>query len=178
MPDDKPAAPQSLPPYVQLIQMGMAVVSRTVCVTAKLGLADQLASAPKSASELAVPMQVHAPSLHRLMRTLASLGILMEQSEQRFALTSLSVEDRRAGLGKIVPNCYRQSLAAECLGPHGTRFKQANPALTKQMGWHSSTISHTIQRMHRVQRNYGQLSWRGTSSHRRCLRFFDFQDRR
>jgi hypothetical protein len=34
-------------------------------------------------------MQVHAQSLHRLMRALASLGILMEQSEQRFALTSL-----------------------------------------------------------------------------------------
>ena len=34
-------------------------------------------------------MQVHAPSLHRLMRTLASLGILTEQTEQRFALTDL-----------------------------------------------------------------------------------------
>lgn len=34
-------------------------------------------------------MQAHAPSLHRLMRTLASLGILTEQSSQRFALTSL-----------------------------------------------------------------------------------------
>jgi hypothetical protein len=34
-------------------------------------------------------MQVHAPSLHRLMRTLAALGLLTEQSDQRFALTSL-----------------------------------------------------------------------------------------
>ena len=34
-------------------------------------------------------MQAHAPSLHRLMRTLASLGILTEQTEQRFALTDL-----------------------------------------------------------------------------------------
>ena len=69
--------------------MGAAVTSRTVFVAAKLGIADQLASGPKSASELAGPMQVHAPSLHRLMRTLASLGILTEQSAQRFALTSL-----------------------------------------------------------------------------------------
>jgi hypothetical protein len=65
------------------------VASRTVYVAAKLGLADQLASAPKSAAELAGPMQVHAQSLHRLMRALAGLGILIEQSEQRFALTSL-----------------------------------------------------------------------------------------
>jgi hypothetical protein len=34
-------------------------------------------------------MNLHALSLHRLMRALASLGILTEQPEQRFALTSL-----------------------------------------------------------------------------------------
>ncbi len=80
----------SLPPHVQLIQMGRAyIVSRTVYAAAKLGLADQLAFGPKSAGELARTLDLHAPSLHRLMRTLASLGILTEQAEQRFALTSL-----------------------------------------------------------------------------------------
>jgi hypothetical protein len=75
---------------MQVIQMGRAfIVSRTIYVAAKLGLADQLASGPKSAAELAGPMQVHAPSLHRLMRTLASLGVLTEQAGQRFALTDL-----------------------------------------------------------------------------------------
>jgi hypothetical protein len=70
--------------------MGRAfIVSRTVYVAANLGLADQLASGPKSAAELAGPMRVHAPSLHRLMRTLASLGILTERTERRFALTDL-----------------------------------------------------------------------------------------
>ncbi|UPK39841.1 methyltransferase [Bradyrhizobium sp. 186] len=79
-----------LPPHVQLIQMGRAhIVSRIVYAAAKLGLADQLAPGPKSAAELAGPMQVHAPSLHRLMRTLANLGILTERMEQRFALTGL-----------------------------------------------------------------------------------------
>ena len=90
MPDDMPTASQTLPPHIQLIQMGRAhVVSRTVYAAAKLGLADQLASGPKSAAELAGSMRVHARSLHRVMRTLASLGILTEQAEQRFALTSL-----------------------------------------------------------------------------------------
>jgi hypothetical protein len=70
--------------------MGQAhVVARTVYVAAKLGLADQLASGPKSAAQLAGPLNVHAPSLHRLMRTLASMGILTERTEQRFALTDL-----------------------------------------------------------------------------------------
>jgi hypothetical protein len=90
MPDDEPTAPQGLPPHMQVIQMGRAfIVSRTIYVAAKLGLADQLASGPKSAAELGGPMRVHAPSLHRLMRTLASLGVLTEQAGQRFALTDL-----------------------------------------------------------------------------------------
>src|SRR5882672_6153305 len=90
MPDHKPAISQVLPPHIQLIQMGRAhVVSRTIYAAAKLGLADQLAFGPKSAAELAGDMKVHAPSLHRLMRTLASLGILTERAEQRFALTNL-----------------------------------------------------------------------------------------
>jgi len=79
-----------LPPHVKLIQMGRAyIVSRIVYAAAKLNLADHLTSGPKSAGEIAGLMQAHAPSLHRLMRTLASLGILAERPEQRFALTTL-----------------------------------------------------------------------------------------
>jgi len=100
MPDHKPEAAQGLPPHLQLIQMGRAfIVSRTVYAAAKLGLADQLASGPKSAVELAGPMQLHAPSLHRLMRTLASLGILTERTEQRFALTDLGEALKTDALG-------------------------------------------------------------------------------
>ena len=58
--------PQALPPHVQMIQMGRAYgVSRIVYAAAKLGLAEQLASGPKSAAELAGPMSVH-PSPGRL----------------------------------------------------------------------------------------------------------------
>src|SRR3954470_7141889 len=85
-----PEGAQTLPPHIQVMQMGRAhIVSRTVYAAARLGLADHLAAAPKSATEIAGVMQVHAPSLHRLMRTLPSLGILTEQAEQRFALTGL-----------------------------------------------------------------------------------------
>jgi O-methyltransferase/methyltransferase family protein len=79
-----------LAPHVKLIQMGRAfVVSRTLYAAAKLGLADHLAAGAKSAVELAGVMHVHAPSLRRLMRTLASLGVLTELPEQWFALTAL-----------------------------------------------------------------------------------------
>jgi hypothetical protein len=84
------AASCALPPHVQLIQMATgAWVARTLHAAAMLGLADQLTSGPKSAAELAGPMRAHVPSLRRLMRTLASLGILAEQKDWRYALTAL-----------------------------------------------------------------------------------------
>jgi hypothetical protein len=90
MASDQQAVPRTFPPHVQLIQMATgAWVAKTLHAAAKLGLADQLTSGPRSAAELAGPMRAHAPSLHRLMRTLASLGILAEQKEQRYALTAL-----------------------------------------------------------------------------------------
>lgn len=64
-------------------------VSRLVYVAARLGLADYLAGGPKSAAELAEATQTHAPSLHRVMRALAGLGVLSEDDNHRFALTPL-----------------------------------------------------------------------------------------
>src|SRR5688572_4916131 len=81
---------QAMPPHAQLIQMGTASwVSGILYATAKLGLADHLSAGPKSAVELAGTTGTHPPSLHRLMRTLASLGLLTEREAQRFELTPL-----------------------------------------------------------------------------------------
>ncbi|WFU42791.1 methyltransferase [Bradyrhizobium sp. CB82] len=90
MAESNQAAAQSPPAHVQLIQMGMGgAVANIVHIAAKLGLADHLADRPKTAVELAGPSALHAPSLHRLMRTLASLGLLTEGDQLRFSLTEL-----------------------------------------------------------------------------------------
>src|SRR5687768_14810415 len=81
---------QTVPPHVQLIEMGTAFwVSRVVYAAAKLGLADHLNGKPMNAVELSPLVAAHAPSLHRFMRTLAGLGILTEGKAERFALTAL-----------------------------------------------------------------------------------------
>src|SRR5271154_7169774 len=78
------------PPHAQLMQMAMGqIVSRVLYAASKLGLADELATGPKNAVELAAALGAHAPSLHRLMRTLAMVGVLTEGTEHRFALTPL-----------------------------------------------------------------------------------------
>ena len=90
MAEESQQGKEMVPHHVQVIQMATAYwVSRLLYVAAKLGLADHLADGAKSAEALAVPTGTHAPSLHRVMRTLASLGLLTEDGEHRFALTPL-----------------------------------------------------------------------------------------
>src|SRR5204862_6900191 len=90
MTENKRDETQAVPPSAQLVQMGMAHwVSHIVYVAAKLGLADHLSKGAMSAEQLAGPTGTHAPALYRLMRTLASLGILAEDAGHRFALTAL-----------------------------------------------------------------------------------------
>ena len=112
MSGEQSAASKALPPHAQLIQMGAASwISAVVYAAAKLSIADHLATGPRSASELAGTTRTHAPSLHRLMRTLAGLGILTERDAQRFALTPLG-EALKSG----APGSARATLIAFC-GP-------------------------------------------------------------
>lgn len=83
---DSPAAP----PQAQLIEMIMAqFVSRLVYIAARLRLPDYLAEKPRTAEELAALTQTHAPTLHRVLRTLASTGLFAEDKENRFTLQPL-----------------------------------------------------------------------------------------
>ncbi len=111
---------QNLPPHAQLIQMASAYwVSKLIYAAARLGLADQLAAGPKSAAELAGPTRTHAPALHRLMRTLASLGILSEHDAQRFALTPLG-EALKSG----APGSARATVLSFCSPTFVGAFEQ------------------------------------------------------
>ena len=80
----------ALPPEAQIVEMVMAqFVSRLVHLTATLKLPDYLADGPKTAEELAPLTSTHAPTLYRVMRTLASLGLFTEDASHRFALQPL-----------------------------------------------------------------------------------------
>ncbi|WP_119390607.1 methyltransferase family protein [Taklimakanibacter lacteus] len=90
MPDTSKPQDPPLPPSAQLVQMASANwVSCIVHAAAKFDLADKLADGPKTAAEIAGALKLHAPSLHRMMRSLAGLGILTESDGRRFGLTPL-----------------------------------------------------------------------------------------
>ena len=65
-------------------------ISRGVYVIAKLGIPDLLKSGPKTAEELAEATKMHAPSLFRILRALASVGVLSSANGGRFAQTPVS----------------------------------------------------------------------------------------
>ena len=64
--------------------------SRAVYVFAKLGIPDLLKSGPKTVEELASDTKMHAPSLYRVLRALASIGFVRATADGRFAQTPLS----------------------------------------------------------------------------------------
>jgi hypothetical protein len=61
-----------------------------VGVAAELGLADLVQTVPKTAEQLADAGGLHAPSLYRLLRALASVGVFTKQEDGRFAQTPMS----------------------------------------------------------------------------------------
>ncbi len=77
-------------PALQLSQMICGYwVSQAVYVAAKLGLADLVKEGSATADELAAQTKVHAHSLYRLMRMLASVGVFVEDDQRRFSLTEV-----------------------------------------------------------------------------------------
>jgi hypothetical protein len=70
------------------------MASRVVHVAAELGIADLLAQGAKSSEVLARETGTSAPSLHRLLRALASLGVIDELSPGHFALNALGAQLR------------------------------------------------------------------------------------
>ena len=66
------------------------VLTQAIYVAARLGIAELVSEGPKTAEEMAGPTGTHAPSLYRLLRTLASLGVFREDEQQKFHLTPLA----------------------------------------------------------------------------------------
>jgi hypothetical protein len=82
------ADPSAVPQMTHLIFGFMT--TQAIYVAARLGVADLVQEAPKTADELALATGVHGPSLRRLLQLLASLGVFAEDTTGRFRQTALS----------------------------------------------------------------------------------------
>jgi hypothetical protein len=76
-------------------------ISRCIYIAAKLGIADLVNDGPRTVAELATATATHAPSLFRVMRALASVGIFSQDDRGRFGITPLSATLRSDAPGSL-----------------------------------------------------------------------------
>src|SRR4051812_33050362 len=71
-----------------IVDLGFGfILSGALSAAAELRVADHLEHGPKSPEVLAEELGVHAQSLYRVLRLLASVGVFAEDEGGRFALT-------------------------------------------------------------------------------------------
>jgi ubiquinone/menaquinone biosynthesis C-methylase UbiE len=79
-----------LSPSVRMIEMVTSFwLCRAIYLAASLGICDLLKNESRKLEDLAEVTRTHARSLYRVLRALASAGILTEDQQGRFALTPL-----------------------------------------------------------------------------------------
>lgn len=105
--------------------------AKTLQVAAELALADHLADGPRTTVQLAEASASHAPTLHRLLRALALLGVVEEREAGVFGLTEL---------GQSLRSDVPHSLRALCqLFPSDTSWRAWGELLasvrTGETGW-------------------------------------------
>ncbi len=83
--------PEVISPQEQLMKFIVGKwISKPIYIAAELGIADLLSDGPKSIESLAQLSQAHAPTLYRVMRALASVGIFTESANKIFDLTPMA----------------------------------------------------------------------------------------
>ena len=86
-PATSPATP---PPATALLQLLFGKhISYSLSAVARLGVADHMGEEPVAVEKLAGKVAAHPPSLYRVMRTLAGVGVFEETSDRCFGLTPL-----------------------------------------------------------------------------------------
>ncbi|MEO5326579.1 methyltransferase [Mesorhizobium sp. CC13] len=78
-------------------------VSQAICVAATLGIADHLTDGPRTSDQLAAATDAHPRSLYRLLRALASIGVLHEGEGRLFSLTALGTGLRSDAEHSVAP---------------------------------------------------------------------------
>ena len=94
---------QDLSPPIALFRLATGYyVSCAIHAVARLGIADRLKDGRQSHEALAIATGTHAAALRRVLRLLASAGVLVEERDGRFSLTAIG-----ACLREDVPGSMR-----------------------------------------------------------------------
>jgi len=87
-----------------LVDMAMSYSrSRILCAAARLGVADALVDGPRTIQDIALACAAEPAALYRLMRALASVGIVTESAPGTFQLTPLGEPLRKDAPDSVWP---------------------------------------------------------------------------
>ena len=131
-----------------------AWAARMVHTAAELRIADHIGEAPCDAGFLATATGSHAPSLARLLRALAAIGVLREDEQRRYALTPLG-----ATLRSDVPGSMRPWVLL-CFGDDQGKAWEA--------------LTHAVKTGEHAYRHiFGVDKWTRLAQHPEAARLFD-----
>jgi len=166
--------PDHLSPSGQLMRLILGKWSaKPIYAAAELGLADMLAEGPKSIAELAQESRTHGPTLYRVMRALASLGIFSETEEGLFALTPLA-EGLKTGALRSVALVFNSGWNDQAWGCLLDSLKTGAPAFETA---HGMPLTAWLERNPRAAEVFNQANAvKAAGLPRAILEAYDFSE--
>lgn len=129
-------APMDVSPREQLTERIRGFwISQVIHAVARLGIADRLASGPRSSDELASEVDAHPEGLYRLLRGAISTGLVQEVSPRTFTLTPMGQL-----LRSEVPGSMRDMAIGMCAHSHWLPWGR----LTEAVRTHHSTTKAAL----------------------------------
>jgi SAM-dependent methyltransferase len=97
------SAQPELPPLTLLYQIANGhYFTQALLLAVKLRIAEQLADGPRQADDLARATETHAPSLRRMLRLLASVGVFEERADGAFAPVGSALREGVPGSARSI----------------------------------------------------------------------------
>ena len=89
---------------MKLVEIAMAYQrSRVLCAAARLGVADALKEGERTVQEIAGSCAANVATLHRLLRTLAAMGVVAQAQRDTFVLTEFGEKLRKDAANSAWP---------------------------------------------------------------------------
>ena len=160
------------PPQAQIMNFIVGRwISKPIYVAAELCIADKLADGPKSIEELAMSSKSHAPSLYRMMRGLASVGIFSEVENKKFELTPMA-ECLKTGAMRSMALMFNSGWSDNAWGCFLDSIKTGNTAFNKAYGM---SISDWLESNPKAAEVFNQANAKkAANSHRAIIDVYDF----
>ncbi len=161
-----------LPPPAQFMKFIVGKwISKPIYAAAELGIADILTEGSKSIEELAQITQSHSPSLYRMMRALASVGIFFETEGKRFELTPMA-EYLKTGAMRSIALMFNSDWSDKAWRYFLDRIKTGDTAFDKA---HGMPVSDWLEKNPRAAEVFNEANAiKAANSHRAIVDVYNF----